>query len=43
MKLEDVQAHDEQRAPKYRSMRGRHILVYDAPDGLGVLSKIRGD
>ncbi|MBB3455239.1 hypothetical protein FHT86_003538 [Rhizobium sp. BK313] len=41
--LKDVQARDEHGSPKYRSYRGRQIPIYNAPKGMGLIDKVRGE
>lgn len=41
--LERVQTRDEQGLPRYRAYRGGSLPVYDAPPGMGLLQKVRGE
>lgn len=41
--LKDAQTRDEHESPQYREYRGRQIPVYNPPNGLGLLEKVRGE
>jgi len=40
--LKDYQTRDKYRAPIYRTYRGEQIPVYEAPPGIALLNKVRG-
>ncbi len=42
-KLQDIQAVDEHRVPKYREYRGKSIPVYVPPKGMGTLDRVPGE
>ena len=43
VRLSDRHVLDEDGARKYRKVRGEEIPVYDVPDGLGLIEKVRGE
>lgn len=42
-KLSGRHMMDDDGARKYRKVRGEEIPVYDVPDGLGLIEKVRGE
>jgi len=40
--LSDCHVMDEHWSPKYKRVRGKDMPVYDVPNGLGTLDKVRG-
>lgn len=42
-KLKDIQARDKYGSPQYRKYRGNQIPIYQPPNGLGLVDKVRGE
>lgn len=42
-KLKDIHARDKYGSPKYREYRGKQIPIYQPPNGLGLVDKVRGE
>ena len=40
--LKDIHKRNEYEAPEYRPYRGKQIPVYDPPNGVGLIDKVRG-
>ena len=43
VKLKDLQARDEHGSLRYRTYHGKDVPIYDRPQDLGLLNKIRGE
>ena len=43
LQLKDIQARNEYGSPQYRQYRGKQIPVFQPPNGLGLLDKVRGE
>ncbi|MCV0381722.1 hypothetical protein [Nitratireductor sp.] len=43
LKLQDVHVRDKNGSPQYRRYRGTEIPVYDPPEGIGIIEKVRGE